>query len=216
MSTSPDAVSKREKRLAAREDRKKRAAAAQKVAKIRQFVLIGIATLILIGFIVAAVTTSFFGLANTPIGRALPIEGNDHVPDTQVVPYKSRPPTSGPHYSSPSPRYGLLDPAPPPGTWIHNLEHGAVALLYNCTQGCPEIVQQFNDLYPTLQLGRNARRGLPRALVVPYQDMDHQIAAVAWGWLLELDSFDKDKLVKFFDSRIDRGPECQALSCPEM
>ncbi|MFN8632602.1 MAG: DUF3105 domain-containing protein [Chloroflexota bacterium] len=216
MSTSPDSVTKREKRLAAREDRKKRAAAAQKVAKVRQFVLIGIATVVLIGFVVAAAMTSFFGLAVTPIGRALPIEGNDHVPDTQAVTYKSRPPTSGPHSASVYPRYGMIDPAPPTGQWLHNLEHGAVAFLYNCPQGCPEIVQKLTDLYPTLQLGRNARRGSPRALIFPYQDMDHQIAAVAWGWLLELDSFDQDKLVKFFDSRIDRGPECQALACPEM
>jgi hypothetical protein len=213
---SQEAVTKRERRLAAREDRKRRASVAQRNARLRQWVLMGIATVILVAFVVTAIWTSFFGLMSTPIGSTRPIEGADHVPDTQPVTYKSRPPSSGPHSSSVAPRYGLYDTAPPTGQWLHNLEHGAVAFLYNCPSGCPEVVQQFQELYPTLQLGRNARRGSARALIFPYQDMDKQIAAVAWGWVLELDSFDKDQLTKFFDARIDRGPECQGLVCPEM
>ena len=212
---SQDAT-KREKRLAAREDRKRRAASAQRAARIRQIILMAVVTLVLIGVVVAAVMTSFFGLASAPIGRAMPIEGADHVPDTQVVTYKSRPPTSGPHSAAVAPRYGVLEQAPPTGQWLHNLEHGAIAILYNCPQGCPEVEQQLRDLYPTLPLGRNARRGSPRALVFPYQDMDKQIVVAAWGWMLELDSFDKDQIMRFYEARIDRGPECQALACPEM
>jgi hypothetical protein len=72
----------------------------------------------------------------------------------------------------------------------------------------------LKDLYPTLPLGRNARGGQPRAIIQAYTDMDHKLAAVAWGWKLELDDFDKDLLTRFFEQRIDRGPECQNFACP--
>jgi hypothetical protein len=107
-----------------------------------------------------------------------------------------------------------MDPPLPTGIWLHNLEHGAVVYLYNCPSGCPDLVQQLKDLYPTLPLGRNSRGGQPRALIMPYTDMDHKLAAVAWGWKLELDDFDKDLLTRFFEQRIDRGPECQNFACP--
>lgn len=207
---------KREQRLAAREERKRRAAAAQRAARVRQIVLLTVLAVVLLGAIVLAATTSFFGLLSTPVGRAMPIEGADHVAEGTQVTYQSRPPTSGPHYASVVPRYGVWDQAPPTGQWLHNLEHGAVAILYNCPNGCPELVQQLKDLYPRLPLGANARRGSPRALIFPYTDMDHMIAVVAWGWLLELDGYDEDQVVRFVNSRLDRGPECVNLRCPEM
>ncbi|HZO28043.1 MAG TPA: DUF3105 domain-containing protein [Chloroflexota bacterium] len=215
---SQEAVTKREKRLAAREDRKRRAAAAQKSARIRQIVLLAVLAVALIGLVVAGVTSNFFGLASslpgTPVGRTVPLEAADHVGEGTPVTYKSRPPASGPHYPTWSQTYGFMEPAPPAGIWLHNLEHGAVVILYNCPQACPELEQQLKDLYPTLPLGRNARGGRARALILPYADMDHKIAVVAWGWLLELDEFDRDQIVRFYESRIDRGPECQNLACP--
>jgi hypothetical protein len=214
---SQEAVTKREKRLAARDDRKRRAAAAQRAARIRQIVLLAVLAVVLIGVVVAGVMTSFFGLASgslMPVGRTVPIEGADHVAQDTPLTFKSRPPTSGSHYPTWLQTYGFMDPAPPTGNWLHNLEHGAVAILYNCPNGCPDVVQQLKDLYPTLPLGRNSRGGQPRALIFSYTDMDHQIAAVAWGWILEQDTLDKDQIVRFYESRIDRGPECQNLACP--
>ena len=214
---SQEAITKREKRLAAREDRKRRAAAAQKSARIRQIALLTVLAVVLIGFVVAGVMTGFFGLASslsTPVGRTVPLEGADHVAEGSATSYNSRPPASGPHYPTWSQTYGFMSPAPAPGTWLHNLEHGSVAILYNCPQACPELEQQLKDLYAELPLGRNARGGRARALILPYADMDHKIAVVAWGWILELDQFDKDQIVRFYESRIDRGPECRDLACP--
>jgi hypothetical protein len=216
MSTQ-DAVTKREKRLAAREDRKRRAAAAQKVARIRQIVLLAVLAIVLIGVVVAAVMTQGFGLMNAAqasVGVQVPTEGQNHVDPGTVVTYQSRPPTSGSHYPTWSQTYGFMDPPLPTGIWLHNLEHGAVVYLYNCPSGCPDLVQQLKDLYPTLPLGRNARGGQPRAIIQAYTDMDHKLAAVAWGWKLELDEFDQDLLTRFFEQRIDRGPECQNFACP--
>jgi len=215
---SQEMVTKREKRLASREDRKRRATLAQRNARIRQIVLLAVLAVALIGFVTVAVSTSMFGLLTNSglasVGRQVAQEGSDHVADGTQVVYKSRPPASGPHYSNWLQTYGFMDPAPPTGNWLHNLEHGAVAILYNCPSVCPELVQQLKDLYPQLPVGRNAVRGQARALILPYTDMDRKIAVVAWGWMLELDEYDQDQIISFYDARIDRGPECQNFRCP--
>ena len=214
---SQEAVTKREKRLAAREQRKQQAAVAQRNAPIRQLVVLVLVAAVLIGVVFAAVSTQMFGLMNTaiaPVGRAVALEGSDHVADGTQVVYKTRPPASGPHYSNWLQTFGFMNPAPPTGNWLHNLEHGAVAILYNCPSACPEIEQELKDLYPPLPLGRNAVRSQPRVIILPYSDMDAKIAVVAWGWILELESVDKDQILAFADQRIDRGPECQNFRCP--
>jgi len=212
-------ATKRERRISARDDRKRRAAAAQRAARIRQIMVLAFVAVTLVVLVIIAISTSFFGLtmASSPltsVGRTVAMEGADHVPEGTPLSHKSRPPTSGTHYPVWLQTYGFMNPAPPTGQWLHNLEHGAVAILYNCPAGCPELEQQLKDLYPTLPLGRNARRGMPRALIMPYTDMDKKIAVAAWGWLLELDEFNREEIVKFYESRLDRGPECRDLACP--
>jgi hypothetical protein len=214
---SQEAVTKRERRLAAREQRKQQAAVAQRNARIRQLVVLVLVAAVLIGVVFAAVSTQMFGLMNTaiaPVGRAVALEGSDHVADGTQVVYKTRPPASGPHYSNWLQTFGFMNPAPPTGNWLHNLEHGAIAILYNCPTACPEIEQELKDLYPQMPLGRNAVRSQPRVIILPYSDMDAKIAVVAWGWILELESVDKDQILAFADQRIDRGPECQNFRCP--
>lgn len=213
---SQEAVTKREKRLAAREDRKRRAAAAQRTAAIRRYVMLAVLALVLVGVGIWVATSGVLPniVPNTPVGRTVPLEGSDHVAEGSATTYNSRPPASGPHYPAWSQTYGFMSPPLPAGTWLHNLEHGAVAILYNCPQGCPDLEQQLKDLYPTLPLGRNARGGRARAIIQAYPEMDRKIAVVAWGWMLELDEFDKDQITRFYESRIDRGPECRDLACP--
>jgi hypothetical protein len=206
---------KRERRLAARDARKQRALEAQRRAKIRRLAAALIAVALLAAVALAAWSTSLFGLAAPTIGRAMPVAKADHVPEGTPIEYATRPPTSGAHYPAPYPTYGVLEQPVPPGNWVHNLEHGAIVLLYNCPEGCPELVAQIRELHATLPRGRNARRGVPRMLALPYTDMDHRIAVVAWGRLLELDEFDADRIRAFYEAYVDRGPECQNLNCPD-
>ena len=218
--TSPDATTKRERRLAAREERKRKAADRQRQARIMQIVALTLVTLVFIAIVWGAYVTKGFGMFVTPegtgpqVGVQVPADAATHVDQGTVIAYKSRPPSSGNHYPNWVQSYGFIDPAPPPGNWVHNLEHGAVAILFNCPQACPDLVQQLKDLYPTLPLGRNSRGGQPRALILPFKDMDHKIAAVAWGWKLELDELNADEIRRFYESRIDRGPECRDFACP--
>lgn len=207
---------KRDKRLAAREDRKRRAAAAQQRAKIGRLVaaLVGLLVLALVGFF--AFTTSLFGLVAPSVAGAqvMPLGKADHVAEGTPIEYHTRPPTSGPHFATWSQAYGVLDREIPPGLWVHNLEHGAIVLLYNCPEGCPELVSQIRQLHSELPPGRNARGNIARLLALPYTDMDHKIAVIAWGRLLELDEFDGGRIRQFYDAFIDRGPECRDLRCP--
>jgi len=212
---SSEQITKREKRLAAREDRKRRAADAQKTARIRRMIAIVVALVVIVALALILWTSGVVTNLFTPtIGQAVPVEAADHVPEGTQITWKSRPPSSGPHYPVWSQKYGVLEEGLAPGYWVHNLEHGAVAILYNCPDGCPDVVQQLKDLYPNLPKGRNSRGGQPRVIIVPYTDMDSKIAAVAWGWLLPLDTVDTDKITSFVDARIDRGPECVNYACP--
>ena len=206
---------KRERRLAAREDRKRRATRARRRAQIRRVVLIALVVALVAGLAIAAFSTSFFGLMAPSVGRTTPIEKADHVPDGSPIAYGSRPPTSGAHYPAPYPNYGVVEQPVPPGNWVHNLEHGAIVLLYHCPQGCPDLVAKLREFHATLPRGRNARRGVARMLVVPYSDMDHRLAVVAWGRVLELDEFDPAQVQRFYEAYIDRGSECQNLNCPD-
>jgi hypothetical protein len=142
-------------------------------------------------------------------GHQVPIEGNrQHVAQGQVIPYRNRPPSSGDHYDQPA-GYGFFQRDIPTGNWVHDLEHGGIVVLYRpdlCDQACQSQLQDTYNSAPSSQVFP----GTKKMLVTPYQDMDHAIAAVAWGWIDEMDAFDKDRILAFYRSHVDKGPE-QAL-----
>ena len=91
----------------------------------------------------------------------------------------------------------------------YRLEHVGIVVLYRpdlCEQACQGQLQDTYNSAPSSALFPGTRK----MLVVPYQDMDHMIASVAWGWIDELDAFDKDRVIAFYKSHVDKGPE-QAL-----
>lgn len=55
-------------------------------------------------------------------------EGTGHIADGTRQEYRTDPPTSGPHYSSPAPTGVHSDPAPRREQLVHNLEHGHVII----------------------------------------------------------------------------------------
>jgi hypothetical protein len=98
-----------------------------------------------------------------------------------------------------------------PGRWVHMLEHGAVAVLYRpdlCDAAC---VQQLGEFYDTAP--RSTLVGVRHLVITPYQDMDHAVAVVAWGYVDELDQMDKDRVMADFKSKVDAStaPERGAL-----
>ena len=123
--------------------------------------------------------------------------------------YAHRPPSSGVHYGTlPQPQeYRMYDTPLTPGRWVHMLEHGAVVVLYRqdlCDNACVQQLGEFYDSAP-----RSNLVGVRHLAITPYQDMDHAIAVVAWGYIDEMDQVDKDRITADFKSKVD------ASSAPE-
>jgi hypothetical protein len=92
------------------------------------------------------------------------------------------------------------------------LEHGAVAVLYRsdlCDATCVQQLGEFYDSAPRSTLVGGVRH----LVITPYQDMDHAVAVVAWGYVDELDQMDKDRVMADFKSKVDAStaPERGAL-----
>ena len=162
--------------------------------------------------VVLAIIAGFWFLMPKPVaaqGHQVPIEGNrQHEPQGTPIQYRNRPPSSGDHYDQTAP-YGVTQTPVATGNWVHNLEHGAVVVLYRpdlCDGDCVNVLRDTYNSAPSSQLFP----GYKKMIVTPYTDMDHAVATVAWGWLDEMDQPDKDRILAFYRAHVDRGPE-QAL-----
>ena len=90
--------------------------------------------------------------------------GFGHIAVGTVQRYTFCPPASGPHnavtgFAPISPLRQIYGPddTVAPQQWIHNLEHGALVVLYSCKDGCPDDaskqqLQQFFDDFPASPL----------------------------------------------------------------
>jgi hypothetical protein len=145
--------------------------------------------------------------------RQVTTEPGTHYPEgSPLPPNPHRPPSSGAHWDTvpQAQDYRMYDTTPlPPGRWIHMLEHGAVVVLYRadlCDNACVQQLGQFYDSAPRSSVTPAAVRHLT---ITPYQDMDHAIAVVAWGYVDEMDQVDVDRIMADFKSKVD------APSAPE-
>jgi len=141
--------------------------------------------------------------------RQVTTETATHVDEGAPLSYTHRPPSSGMHYGTlPQPQeYRMYDTPLTPGRWVHMLEHGAVVVLYRpdlCDDACVQQLGKFYDSAP-----RSNLVGIRHLTVTPYQDMDHAIAVVAWGYIDEMDQVDTDRIMSDFKAKVD------ASSAPE-
>ena len=163
---------------------------------------------LVIGVPLAVGLAFFAGFFEPHIGVEASNEGGvgRHVAQGQDLPQRNRPPSSGLHYPTRS-NYSVSSTAIAAGNWIHNLEHGGIAILFRCggTQECSEIASQVRS-----EVGDVAAPGAYGEVKIvgsPYQDMDTPFAAVAWRRTLPLEFLDSEQLLAFYDRYVDRGPE---------
>ncbi len=135
-------------------------------------------------------------------------KGN-HLPVGTDLQWPSNPPQSGPHYpiwaafqeySSPVPR----------GYYVHDLEHGAVVLLSNCS-----LVS--GDCTPVLEALRQASASLPddpkctdvrvRTVITPDPLIPQPLIAVSWGFIYRAECVDQPSLNAFVQAHYARGTE---------
>jgi len=136
-------------------------------------------------------------------GDRVPYEGNTHVPMNSSIEYRAHPPASGNHYPQPA-AAGVYPEGLLPGFWVHSLEHGYIVLAYR-PPASPELLRQFDEML--VSFPRSRKWHLVKLVVVPYKDMNHPYAVLAWTWRLWLDQFDREKVLQFYRAHVDRGPE---------
>jgi hypothetical protein len=112
------------------------------------------------------------------------------------VTYPELPPTSGPHDPCWAP-WGVHETEVRTENWVHNLEHGGVAFLYDCPEGCDAEVAELAAFV----------NGHSWALLMPYADGHKKFSVVAWGTRLESACFDMDALSAFYETHVNRAPE---------
>jgi hypothetical protein len=124
------------------------------------------------------------------------------------------PPASGPHYNQPgtlgpiTPRVYKPDDKVGPPNWIHNLEHGAVVVLYRtdgpgASSAGQAAFKTFFDNFPPSQLCQVPPRTLS-PVIAPFDNMPHPFAALVWGRVLYLDTWDPDLVLKFYNTEAER------------
>ena len=142
--------------------------------------------------------------------------GRNHVEAGSSVTYEFCPPTSGAHFNAarlgpiPAVFYGKDDTTVPEG-WIHNLEHGAMVVLYRCPEGCGTDAQ---TLLAGLQqqLPASPLCGFPpssNVVVTRLDQLPTAYAAVVWGRVVFLDTLDVGAITTFYGQSADRAPEPQ-------
>lgn len=138
-------------------------------------------------------------------------EGYGHVDPCSYVDYHTLPPSSGNHYPYWA-KYMTYDQPVPEGYWVHNLEHGAIVLSYNCGEaGCADDIaaaQQMIDQYPVDPLCTMANEGVPhRFVMTPDPRLDVRFAASAWRWTLRANCFDLGPFLAFATAHYGHGLE---------
>jgi hypothetical protein len=209
---------------AMRQAQREEAAARQKARDRRNLLIVGGAlTLVAIAIVIVAAILNNqakiaqankikFQSVTTPVGQQVADEGTaTHIDPSTTWNYKFYPPTSGPHYSvqGSAPVNWQTIGTLQEGQFVHNLEHGGIAILYNCPSGndCTtlktELENYVNNLAPAEPTYNEVK-----LVMTPYtRGMQKKIALVAWHYVDFLDSYDQNEITRFYESHVDQGPE---------
>ena len=138
-------------------------------------------------------------------GRQLADEGQKHIPNDTSGVYKAPyPPASGQHRGNTWAEWEMYDDPIPPEVFVHNLEHGGIVLLYRCDTPCPATVTALRELYRTFPKAKHSK---VKMVVAPDLKIRTPFVILAWTWLDELPTLDRDRLLRFYRAHVDRGPE---------
>jgi hypothetical protein len=130
-------------------------------------------------------------------------EGWAHAPEGTPISYVANPPASGTHYPVWA-RYREHTQAVPRPYWVHNLEHGAIVLLYR-PDASAAAVQELRQAYAALP--NDPACGHRRALLTPDPLLPQPVAAVAALRVMMADRLDPAWVRAFTDNFRGMGPE---------
>jgi Protein of unknown function (DUF3105) len=120
------------------------------------------------------------------------------------------PPTSGDHCGSTLP-CRVHDTEQNRCVWLHNLEHGHAVFLYNCPEGCPDIVATLDSLRQEAKAGSN---GVVRAIVAPDSRIPTRVAALLWRRSWGADALDANAIRCLMQHQDAEAPEPELACLP--
>lgn len=138
-----------------------------------------------------------------------PLLPASHVAIGTVVAYDSNPPSSGPHYPIWAAYQAYATPVPR-SYYVHDLEHGAIVLLYNCASrdACPGTAAALEAIPAQLATDPLCDPSVRvRTVVTPDPLLDVPVAAAAWGHTYKADCVDVPTLLAFARAHYAQGPE---------
>ena len=162
----------------------------------------------------AAPTPSPIAGESNRLGYVQPDMGNTHIPVGKSQKYTYCPPASGNHINTQG--VGPITPARifkptdtvVPQQWIHNLEHGALVILYKTdspgatAEGMAQF-QQFFDAFPASPICQVPPHKLS-PIIAPFNDMPTPFTALVWDRVLPMDTWDPTLALKFYQTESER------------
>jgi hypothetical protein len=145
-----------------------------------------------------------------PVIQEFPQEAGQHFPPGSPIAWTMNPPATGKHYSVWAHWDRNYTEVLPRGYWMHNMEHGGVALLHNCPEGCPDDVAALASLTASLPVDAKCTAPIrTRTLITadPELPADVRIAAVAWNFSYTATCLDLPSLRAFIDEHYNHAPE---------
>jgi hypothetical protein len=138
--------------------------------------------------------------------REYAIASSPHLPDCAKVSYGTDPPTSGPHYGNWAAFQTYTRPVPR-GYYVHSMEHGAVVIVYSCSD-CDDEIAAAQAMIDELPLDPACTEAVRRRIILtPDPLLQARWAAAAWGHSLEADCFDLPAFRGFVEAHYALGPE---------
>jgi hypothetical protein len=134
-----------------------------------------------------------------------------HVPVGTALTWESNPPSSGSHFPVWAAFQEFMTPVPR-GYSVHDLEHGAIVLLYNCANldggQCELIREGLRQVSASLPDDSRCGAGVRvRTVISPDPLLSNSVAASAWGFTWRADCVDLPSLEAFAAAHYARAPE---------
>ena len=131
------------------------------------------------------------------MGEKMVDEGAQHIKEGEShEPYKSNPPTSGPHWVGVA-GAGIKNEIVPDELMLHSMEHGAAVVWYREDLEQSEI-EKIKEAF-------NSASG--KKIMLARKDLDVPVALTSWNYLLKLETIDVEKIKEFIETNNDRAPE---------
>ncbi|MFN2465912.1 MAG: DUF3105 domain-containing protein [Candidatus Dormibacteria bacterium] len=149
---------------------------------------------------------------------AVPDEGNKHVTRPARVTYKHQPPSSGNHYNEGMPTaprpWGPNQTELLPEEFVHNLEHGGIALVYKCSGSqCDDYYAQSQALFAAVP--KEPKFNEVKFLSTPYASMTPRFALLAWDHEQDFSGFPSTSdVTAFYNQFVDSAQAPEGQSTP--